>query len=139
MRLNAFLALMMKLLITSLSTVSLLEQVWFWMGDCQMLFTQRDNFQDILQFALTLHSIVRNAFLTVVSTVCWCLWKTRNEVTFHSSSVKSVRNMILLICSLVQHWSGLTKLEEKKRMKRWMPMSFEMIPPQKVPPVLALA
>lgn len=64
---------------------------------------------DIVTFALTLKAENRSAFLIVVSAVCWSIWKHRNSICLSEMTVKTTRNLVLLIRSLVLYWLGHVK------------------------------
>jgi hypothetical protein len=78
------------------------------------------------------------AFLTILSAVCWSLWKCRNDIVFNDKHVGSNRNLLIVICSLLHYWSGLGKKDVQGLMKQWMPEDLNMIPLQALPPVLCL-
>jgi hypothetical protein len=44
----------------------------------------------------------------------------------------------MLICSLVDYWAGMMDEVVKRQLKKWLPMSMEMIPLQVLEPVLRL-
>jgi hypothetical protein len=74
------------------------RQVWFWMGICQDLIGHWTSVTDILQYTGSLLGKDRCAFGTMLSAVCWTIWKYRNEVIFKQSDT-TVRNTIILTIS----------------------------------------
>jgi zinc-binding in reverse transcriptase len=114
------------------------RKVWFWMGICQDLSIYWHNMDDVLIYAQSLPRKERNAFLTVLSAVCWSMWQCRNTIIFKHKQCRSIRNLIILICSFLNYWSGLFKSEEQLLIKRWMPQDLDLIPLQCTPPVLCL-
>lgn len=95
------------------------QQVWFWMGQSQLRFKTWNTIQDILEFAYTLTKYSRQAFLLVFSGFCWTIWKHRNEICFQQIPVKSGRQLILLIISLVEYWTGSKRVKKKVRTAIW--------------------
>jgi zinc-binding in reverse transcriptase len=114
------------------------QTVWFWMGICQNLSPYRYSFDDVMIYAQALPYKEKCAFLTILSAVCWSLWKCRNDIVFNDKHVGSNRNLLIVICSLLHYWSGLGKKDVQGLMKRWMPEDLNMIPLQALPPVLCL-
>jgi hypothetical protein len=43
----------------------------------------------------------------MLSGLCWSIWKLRNSIIFKQSKISSNRNMIILICSLIDYWTEM--------------------------------
>ena len=114
------------------------KQIWFYMGICQNLMQVWTSFEDIIDYACSLPTKEKCAFLMVVCAVCWVIWTTRNDITFRGGNVPSIRNTIFLICSLVHFWLGLTNAETRRLVLRWMPMDTDVIPLQVMAPQMML-
>lgn len=112
--------------------------IWFWMGECKNMFNHWRQFTDIIDFANNLSKKDREAFLTVISGVCWSIWTTRNNITFQNANVISSRNIIVLTCVLLNYWAGNMKEETSRRMSRWMPQALDEIPLQVMRPMLQI-
>lgn len=56
--------------------------LWFWMGDCQLLYPHWSNMNDLLCFANCLPKNEKEAFLIVISALFWALWKIRNDIYY---------------------------------------------------------
>ena len=117
---------------------SIAKQIWFYMGECQNMIHIWVSFDDVFDYVHSLNGSEKYAFLVVFSAVCWVIWKTRNDCTFRSVTIPSIRNMILLTCSLVHWWTGLARGEVQKLVNRWLPLDFDVIPLQVVQPQLLL-
>jgi zinc-binding in reverse transcriptase len=115
------------------------RQIWFWMGICQDLSIYWYNLEDVLTYAQSPPRKERTAFLTVLSAVCWSMWKYRNNIIFKDKQGNTIRNLIILICSSLNYGSGLFKREEQVLIKNWMLQDLDMIPLQCISPVLCLA
>lgn len=63
-------------------------------------------------FAMTLPLQQRQDMLMVVSAICWSIWTTRNSICFDNKCIPFIRQMILLIFSLLDYWLG----NKKKRV-----------------------
>ena len=98
------------------------------MGACQEYFTNWTSCSDIVHFACQLPTTQRSAFLLMFSALCWTIWKHRNEVCFKSGTLKTPRNIILLIISLIHYWTGRVKHQVKEATSEWMPETLEIIP-----------
>jgi zinc-binding in reverse transcriptase len=106
------------------------QQVWFWMGNCQLVARSWADFDEVISFDYNLSSADREAFLAVLCVVCWSMWKLRNDVTFQRSQCLSIRSLVILICSLLNYWSGSLKDCVVRKMQCWMPASIDFIPLQ---------
>lgn len=60
----------------------------------------------LYQFTITLNATDINVSLLVYSAICWTIWKYKNEISFRQATHKSAKNIILLIISLVEYWTG---------------------------------
>lgn len=98
------------------------------MGACQDISPSWHKFSDIIQFALQLPYQSRIAFLLVVSAVCWSIWKHRNDLCFNAVPVKSTRQIIFLILSLIHYWTGNVKPELQALTALWLPIDTDEIP-----------
>jgi hypothetical protein len=74
----------------------------------------------------------------MLSALRWSIWKLRNTIIFKQTKVPTSRNLIILICSLVDYWVGLMDEATKSRLKKWLFVSLEMIPLQIVAPMLTI-
>ena len=83
-----------------------LQEILLWIGKTQHYMGQWHTCTDIVQFSLSLNKTDRAGFLLVYSAICWTIWKYRNEIIFRNSTPKSARNLIFLIISLVEYWTG---------------------------------
>jgi hypothetical protein len=59
-------------------------------------------------------------------------------MVFVKVDVSSVRNMILLIISMVHYWIGKCKVAIKRGVQIWLSGDLDLIPLQVVGPALAL-
>lgn len=109
------------------------------MGESHNYYTHWDSFQDLIQFALSLPGYQQQAFLSFGSAICWIVWKNRNSLHFTDAKVKSVRNPIVIICSMVELWAGMMNSEVASILNRWKPEDLDMIPIQWVGPISALS
>ena len=109
-------------------TCTFARQIWFFMGACQHINVHWVKISDIIHFAHQLPTAQRTAFLLVYSAICWTIWKHRNELCFNSGKVKSVRQMILLIISLVTYWTGQVNQQVKDSTALWLPVNLDAIP-----------
>ena len=98
------------------------------MGSCQQASIHWTKFSDIVHFANQLPPHQRAAMLLVFSAVCWTIWKHRNELCFESGKQKTIRQIILLIISLVHYWTGQVKPQVQESMSLWMPVDIDAIP-----------
>lgn len=67
------------------------RHVWFHMGQWQQYMAQWNSITDVIHFALALPKITRTAFLIVVSTTIWCIWRHQNDLCFNDSITHSDR------------------------------------------------
>lgn len=51
----------------------------------------------------------------VFSSICWTIWKHRNEMCFQNATLKSGRQLILLIVSLLEYWLGSQQTKKKTK------------------------
>jgi hypothetical protein len=79
------------------------------MGKFQDFFGDWISLENIQLLARSMTLTQREAMLMVVSAICWCVWKTRNSVCFDNHTIPTIRNMIFLICSLLDYWTGTKK------------------------------
>lgn len=79
------------------------KSIWFWLRECQTVFTFWSSFYDILQFAMSLQGDNKQAFLIVVSAIFWTVWKHHNEICFTGTPLKTNRAVIFLIISLLHY------------------------------------
>ena len=65
----------------------------------------------------------KNAFLMVFSAICWTIWKHRNDLCFNKVPIKTGRNLIFLIISLLHYWLGVKKTSQQTQVEAysWMP------------------
>ena len=102
--------------------------IWFYLGACQDISIGWSKFADIIKFANQLPKNHRVAFLLVFSAVCWTLWKYRNDLCFAQGKEKTVRQIILLIISLVHYWSRKVKKSVSEATARWLPDDLDVLP-----------
>jgi hypothetical protein len=101
------------------------------MGSCQDYLMDWYTVEDILAYADSLHSMDKKTFLIVFSAICWCVWKHRNDLCFVTGTqIKSNRNLILLIISIIYYWTGNIKDDVKQALAKWMPKEMDNIPLQ---------
>jgi hypothetical protein len=84
----------------------------------------------VISYALSLSDSYKEAFLVVVCAVCWSIWTLCNKISFQNGSSVTNRNLIILICSLVNYWAGnfSVGVAVKNKLKFWLPDSMDMIP-----------
>lgn len=106
-----------------LSNCFLVQQILCWLGQSHLHFHNWNSLQDVFDFSLTLTGAQRTAFLVVFSAMCWTLLKHRNEVCFNNSTIKTARNIIFLIISLVMYWAGHKKFKQttQEAAQDWLP------------------
>ena len=104
------------------------QHIWFWLGQSQNFFLEWTTCSDIFLFSNTLSYTQQQGFLVVFSAYCWTLWKHRNELCFTTVTIKSVRNIILLIISVVEYWSGNMDKRIKAAAAAWLPEDIHAIP-----------
>ena len=109
-------------------TCSFTKQIWFYLGACQQVSCKWTKLSDVVHFARQLPSKQKIALLLVCSSVCWTLWKHRNELCFGTGKKKTHRQLILLIISLVHYWSGQVKQEIKDNTSLWLPADLDVLP-----------
>jgi hypothetical protein len=120
-------------------TCAIAQQVWYWLGQCQLYFGQWTYFDGIIGFATALKESSKTSFLVVLSALCWALWTNRNSLVFNQSSTSSMKNIICLIMSFFNHWSGVMRNSETRMMHLWLPHELDMIPLQMLAPVTQLS
>lgn len=66
----------------------------------------------------------RSTFLLVCSALCWTIWKYRNEFCFQLIAPKSLKQIVLLIISLVKYWTGSkrVRVHVAGEIYRWIPV-----------------
>lgn len=107
----------------------LIQPVWFWMGNCQDVFTEWNSVSDIIAFACTLTKYKKQAFLIMMSALCWSVWNHINELCFlKTTSIKSNRNIVLLIRSTIFYWLGAVTDQVKEEMAECMVEDTYCIP-----------
>lgn len=116
-------------------TCPYVSQVWYWMGECQERRSDWSSFDVVLTYAQGLSVNQCTAFLAVFSSVCWNIWKLRNNICFNAGSLQTVRNTIILTCSLLDFWAGKMKPEIVSKLAKWKPEDFDLIPLQCVAPL----
>lgn len=79
------------------------RNIWFFLGMGQDLQCQWHKMTDIFDFALSFQHVQQNAFYSV----CWSVWKLRNDMCFRNGQLSTVRNIVMLIWSLMSYWAGL--------------------------------
>lgn len=115
-----------------------IAQIWFWMGQFQNFYGDWTSLENIQSLAQSLPLKQREAMLMVVSAICWGVWKTRNAVCFDNKPVPTIRQLLLLICSLLDYWTGTKKRYVMQFVQSWTPEDLDMVPLQTLPPLLAL-
>ncbi|KAJ4804331.1 RNA-directed DNA polymerase (reverse transcriptase)-related family protein [Rhynchospora pubera] len=108
----------------------IIKTVWFWLGNCQNEFYKWQSLPDIVNFAARLRKKNKHAFLTCFSALCWGMWNMRNEIIFNNRRAKTTRNLLILIQSYVEYWTGLTDEETKQYIKNWLPQDWNEVPIQ---------
>jgi hypothetical protein len=63
------------------------------------------------------------AFLIVFSVICWTIWKHQNNLCFNKVPIKTGRNLIFLIISLLHYWLGAKRTSQQIQDEAcsWMP------------------
>lgn len=102
---------------------SFTKQIWFWMGTCQDVSLNWHKFTNVIHFANQLSSARKVALL--VSAVCWTIWRYRNELYFETGKPKSVKQIILLIISLVHYWAGAMKEQVQTSRALWLLVNLD--------------
>ena len=51
-----------------------------------------------------------------ISTICWAIWKTRNNICFQGKNVTSPITIICYACSLISYWAGLFEDLDKEEL-----------------------
>jgi hypothetical protein len=92
----------------------------------------------VISFSFSLSGANKEAFLTMLSGLCWSIWKLKNSIIFKQSHIPSIRNMLILICSLIDYWAGMMDEVVKRQLKKWLSVSLEMIPLQVLEPMMRL-
>ena len=110
------------------------QQIWFWLGKSQDSMHTWSNCNDILQFASTLPKTEQMGFLIMYSALCWTIWKYRNGICFNHSPLKTARNIILLIISLITYWTGHMSKKLKEATEAWLVDTVDAIPLQTLAP-----
>lgn len=112
-----------------------LSQIWFWMGNFQHYYLEWQPLEDIEQFVLTFPLKQRKPMLMVISVICWSIWRTRNSICFENKNISTIRNMILLTCSLLNYWVGNKRPKELQHTHLWTPDDMDMVPLQTMSPL----
>jgi hypothetical protein len=76
----------------------------------------------LISFSFSLNGANKEAFLTMLSGLCWSIWKLRNSIIFKQSKIPSNRNMIIPICPLIDYWGGMLDDVVKRQLKKWLPV-----------------
>lgn len=92
---------------------------------CQFVVSK---FAEIIKFTNQLPNTYKTAFLLVFSAVCWTIWKYRNELCFKKCKKETIRQIILLIISLVHYWTCKVKKQVTKFTALWMPVELDVLP-----------
>lgn len=100
------------------------------MGKCQDFRHRWTSMDDVIQFALNMDKKSRTAFLIVIGTVIWCIWKQHNDLCFQNSIVHSCRNVILSIISIIIYWTGQLNEEMQTKVNEWLPKDMDDVPLQ---------
>ena len=69
-------------------------QIWLWMGNFKNFYGDWTSLEQIFHLAHTLNPKQKEAILMVISTICWCVWRTRNAICFDNTLLPTIRNMI---------------------------------------------
>jgi hypothetical protein len=57
--------------------------------------------------------LVLISIYSLLSAVCWAMWKTRNVVYFEKKSIKSPTVIVCVASSFIDYWAGLHKGGDK--------------------------
>ena len=98
------------------------------MGSCQNASLTWNKFGDAIKFANQLSTKQRTSFLLVLSAICWTIWKYRNDLCFANGTKKSIRQIILLIISLVHYWTGRVHPTVAETIALWLPVELDVLP-----------
>jgi hypothetical protein len=60
------------------------------MALCQTYAQYWTNMNDVMHFAMSQSGTTRKNFLMALSAVCWCFWKTKNELVFKEDTVPTI-------------------------------------------------
>lgn len=63
----------------------------------------------------------RNKLAWLVCAICWNVWKERNGLCCNAYSIKTVRQVIILIGFLLGYWSGNLKAGVVTHLPKWRP------------------
>lgn len=74
----------------------------------------------------------------VVSVICWNIWRIRNSICLDDHTIPTIQNVILLICSLLDYWTGHKKRAVRQFILNWIPEDLDMVPIQSLSPLPAL-
>ena len=107
---------------------SITQQVWFWLGHNQDIFSQWSICGDIVEYGIHLPKLRKIGFFLIFSALCWTIWKSRNDICFNRKEIPSIRTLILLIISLVEYWTGHVPKKAKEATFEWLPASLDVIP-----------
>jgi hypothetical protein len=53
----------------------------------------------------------------VIATVCWAIWKARNNLCFKKKMIKSPFDIIFFACALMKYWAGLYQESSQEVIK----------------------
>lgn len=96
------------------------QKIWFWLGKSQDFFYTWNSIIDIFDFAAQFSGVKQKNFLIILSTICWTLWRYRNEICFQSSTNKSIRAIILLIIYVFEYWVGHMDIRIRETAEEWL-------------------
>lgn len=74
----------------------------------------------------------------VICTICWRIWRTRNSICFDNTPLLAIINMLLLMCSLLDYWTGYKKRNMRQFTNELIPEDLDMVPIQSLSPWPAL-
>lgn len=79
------------------------------------------SFEDLVTQAVSLPHSQQQACLVTISDICWSVWKERNGMCFHNFTLKTVRQIVILIEFLLDYWIGNMKAAVATHIKTWRP------------------
>jgi hypothetical protein len=54
----------------------------------------------------------------MLSELCWSIWKLRNAIIIRQAQIPTNKNMIILIYSLIDYWTGMLDDSVRRQMKK---------------------
>lgn len=60
---------------------------------------------------MDLYNIGESFYMTGLATVCWAIWKNRNNICFEGKLIRHPCDVIFQACSFLNYWSALLKTD----------------------------